>query len=64
MIRNERSTPRLLPGLFQALSWLRQSLPPADRPALVLIPAVVPTRRRRTAGNDAERGRRHRYRPD
>jgi hypothetical protein len=42
MICNERST-RILPGLSQALDWLRQNLPPADRS---LSPVLVPVRAR------------------
>ena len=52
MICSERST-RFLPGLSQALSWLRESLPPTERaPALnlALVPITTrPTRRRPTA---------------
>jgi hypothetical protein len=67
MMRNERSTSRRLPGLSQALSWLRQGLPPAERPPLALVPAVVPARirrRRPTTGEFFDRGRRDGFRPD
>jgi hypothetical protein len=51
MICSERST-RILPGLSQALAWLRESLPPTERtPALSLVlvtPSARPTRRRPT----------------
>jgi hypothetical protein len=67
MLRNQRSTPRLLPGLAQALTWLRQSLPPAERPPLTLIPLVVPgrtPRQRRIPAHFAHRTHRDRFRPD
>jgi hypothetical protein len=58
MICNERST-RILPGLNQALSWLRESLPPAARAPLVPVPIAVPARpprhRPTTAGNGTHR---------
>jgi hypothetical protein len=67
MICNERST-RILPGLSQALDWLRQNLPPADRalsPVLVPVPVRArPQRRRPSASAYAVHGRFGRYRAD
>jgi hypothetical protein len=66
MMCNERST-RILPGLNQALSWLRESLPPTARAPLVPIPIAVPARpprhRPTAAGLSAHRIQ-NRYRHD
>jgi hypothetical protein len=66
MICSERST-RILPGLSQALAWLRESLPPTERVPLELVPIAVPARpprhRPTTAGYGAHSSHR-RYRHD
>jgi hypothetical protein len=56
MICNERTT-RILPGLSQALAWLRESLPPSER-TTVLIPIPLeaqPRRHRPTRAGGAQR---------
>lgn len=62
MRRNERSTHYLPRGLCQALCWLRQSLPPAER--LRLAPAIVPAWRRHDPATRPEAADHQHHRPE
>jgi hypothetical protein len=66
MICSERST-RVLPGLSQALSWLRESLPPTERAPVLSLALVTttarPTRRRLTVVGDGPHSLPRRHRP-
>lgn len=62
MVCSKRST-RILPGLSQALDWLRQNLPPGTESSPVLIPVPVrtsPQTRRPAAAKFRRLGAHHR----
>jgi hypothetical protein len=63
MICNGRTT-RILPGLSRALSWLRQNLPPTERPfePIPLAIPLRPQRRRPSAPQGGASRRPERYR--
>lgn len=66
MTGSERST-RVLPGLSQALSWLREGLPLAERTELKLVPIAIsarPPRHRPTAARHGARSIPGRYSHD
>jgi hypothetical protein len=66
MIGSERST-RILPGLSQALSWLREGLPLAQRSEFKLVPIAIParpSRHRPTAARHGARSIPSRYHQD